>query len=235
MDGILSILAGGFLLGLASSVHCACMCGGIASGALFLLRPETPRQRLTALLLLQGGRIAAYTIEGAAVAGLSSLAVDPSSTAVTFRLLQWFGAAALMWIGLATAGLLPRLSIPAFGASAIAAVAGPVLAPLRRHSHLGPLAVGFSWGLTPCPMVYAALLTSALAGSAANGAGWMLAFGLGTLPGVLGAAIGVSALSRVGRGPLADMMAGILIAVFGFATLYFGWPASSLLCLPQRM
>ena len=84
-------------------------------------------------------------------------------------------------------------------------------------------------------MVYAALLTSALAGSAANGAGWMLAFGLGTLPGVLGAAIGVSALSRVGRGPLADMMAGILIAVFGFATLYFGWPASSLLCFPQRM
>jgi hypothetical protein len=79
-------------------------------------------------------------------------------------------------------------------------------------------------------MVYAALFSAALTGSFVTGALWMLAFGAGTLPGVISAALGVSVLSRVKQGPAAEMTAGLLIAAFGFATLYFGWPATSLIC-----
>ncbi|MEQ1576962.1 MAG: sulfite exporter TauE/SafE family protein [Hyphomicrobium sp.] len=233
MDGTLAILAGGVLLGLAGSMHCACMCGGIASGALFIFRPETARQRVTTLLLTQGGRIVTYAIAGGAAASLSSMTVDPNSTAMSYRVLQWLGAVVLMWAGLSTAGLLPRLSIPGGGGASLTAYLNPVLVRLRKHPRIGPFAVGVSWGFTPCPMVYAALFTAALAGSFAKGALWMLAFGLGTLPGVIGAALGISALSRKGRGPAAEMGAGVLIAAFGFATLYFGWPASNLFCITR--
>jgi uncharacterized protein len=231
MEPILATLAGGFLLGLASSVHCACMCGGIASGALFLLRPETPRQRHTAVILMQLGRISTYALAGGAVAGMSSLAVDPHSTEITYKLLQLISAIVLMWAGLSTAGLLPRVAGPGIRVPSMPVLLDPILEPARRHPRLSPLAAGVTWGLTPCPMVYAALFTAMLAGSFVKGALWMAAFGVGTLPGVIGATLGLSALSRTRRGPASELAAGALIAGFGFATLYFDWPVSNVLCL----
>jgi len=230
MDGLAAILLGGTLLGLASSVHCACMCGAISSGALFMLDPRPGRQGHMTLLLLQAGRIATYAAAGGVVASAASIAVEPSTTAVSYRVLQFAGAAVLMWIGFATAGLLPKLAVPNGAAMSVATLAERATAPLRRHRTLGPVALGMTWGLTPCPMVYAALFTAAVSGSLANGALWMLAFGLGTLPGVLGATLGVSALSRIRRSPAADVVSGVLIAGFGFSTLYFGWPASAIVC-----
>src|SRR3569623_1036993 len=47
-------------------------------------------------------------------------------------------------------------------------------------------AIGGLWGWVPCGMVYSVLLTAMLSGSASSGAGVMLAFGLGTLPMLLG-------------------------------------------------
>ena len=49
------------------------------------------------------------------------------------------------------------------------------------------LAAGLAWGWLPCAMVYAALAAAAFSGGAAGGALAMLAFGLGTLPFLLGA------------------------------------------------
>jgi sulfite exporter TauE/SafE len=48
------------------------------------------------------------------------------------------------------------------------------------------LAAGALWGWLPCGMVYSVLVTAMLSGSAAGGALVMLAFGLGTLPMLLG-------------------------------------------------
>lgn len=237
MDIILGILAGGLVLGLAGSLHCACMCGGIASGALFLIDPRDKRERLITLVILQAGRITTYALAGAAVAGIVSIAIDPATTALSFRILQWLGAFTLMWMGLATAGMLPRLAIPGGGSLATGSTPGLVssrlTAKLRAYPRLSAYAMGLTWGLTPCPMVYAALMSATLAGSASMGALWMAGFGAGTLPGVLGAALGVSALSRARKGPAAEMTAGLLVAAFGFATLYFGITPSHLFCRPQ--
>lgn len=236
MDPVLGILAGGFVLGLASSLHCACMCGGIASGALFLVDPGDKRERLITLLVLQAGRITTYAAAGAAVAGVVSIVIDPATTAVSFRVLQWLGALTLMWMGLATAGMLPRLAVPGGQFSsgpALASLASRLSAKLRTYPRVSAYAMGVTWGLTPCPMVYAALMSATLAGSAPMGALWMAGFGAGTLPGVLGAALGVTALSRVRKGPAAEMTAGLIVAAFGFATLYFGFTPSHLFCRPQ--
>jgi hypothetical protein len=46
---------------------------------------------------------------------------------------------------------------------------------------------GLAWGWLPCAMVYAALAAAAFAGGPAAGALAMVAFGLGTLPFLLGA------------------------------------------------
>jgi len=231
MDGLATALIGGLLLGLAGSVHCACMCGGIASGALFILNPATPRERLRALLLLQGGRITVYALAGGAVASLLTMAIDPALTANSYRMLQWLGAFVLMWIGLATAGMLPRAAISALaGESGLAAHAGRLLAPLKRQRTLGPLALGFSWGLTPCPLVYAALFSAALMGSFANGMAWMLGFGAGTLPGVIGAALGITRLPRLAKSKTTETIAGLAIAFLGFSSVYFNWLPSALIC-----
>jgi len=68
------------------------------------------------------------------------------------------------------------------------------IAPLTRR--LWPidrpwraLLSGLLWGLLPCGLVYAMLPVAAATGSAANGALTLLAFGLGTLPGMLGASL----------------------------------------------
>ncbi len=230
MDHIVTIIVGGFLLGLAGSLHCACMCGGIASGALFILHPVTLRQRVVTLLQLQAGRITAYSLAGGIAASATSLAINPAATSMTFQMLQWAGSAVLMWTGLSMAGMLPRIALSPNPTVSISSLLAPVLAPLKSHPRFGPIAMGFSWGLTPCPMVYAALITSALSGTFANGAMWMLAFGAGTLPSVTGAALGITRLAHAKRGRGADIAAGLAIAAFGVSSVYAGLPASALFC-----
>lgn len=229
METALAILTGGFLLGLAGSLHCACMCGAIASGALFILNPQSHRQRILTLLLLQSGRIACYAIAGGLAAGFISVAIDPQTTSASYRLLQWMAALVLIWTGMSTAGLLPRLAVPVGGPAFLASG----LAPLTKTPVLGPVMLGVSWGLMPCPMVYAALFSAALTGSALSGTLWMLAFGVGTLPGVVSGALGVSWLARRRRSRAAGLIAGLLIATIGFSSAYFGVPLSGAFCVAR--
>jgi len=53
------------------------------------------------------------------------------------------------------------------------------------------------WGLLPCGLVYSVLLTASAAGSAVSGALVMLAFGLGTLPSMLGMSLAAPTLAAM--------------------------------------
>ena len=70
------------------------------------------------------------------------------------------------------------------------------------------LVMGLLWGWLPCGLVYSVLLAAAFAGSAVRGSATMAAFGLGTLPAMLG-------LSYAGRRllPKDDTFARLLGAV----------------------
>lgn len=231
MTAIFGALLGGLLLGFAGSFHCACMCGGIASGSLFVLQPATPAERLLMLLRLNGGRVALYAVAGGLFAGVAGLTVGPSATAGTFKLLQWAGAAVLMWVGLATAGVLPRLAMPErLGSLALATQR--MLGPGSRGGGMTPLAMGVAWGMTPCPMVYAALFSAALTGSAASGAVWMAGFGIGTMPAVIGAALGIAHLGRLRTSRWAEVAAGLAVAAFGLFSALVTWPQLGAFCLP---
>lgn len=224
-------LLGGVLLGLASSLHCAAMCGGIASGVAFLFDPKNPGERLRVLMSAQFGRIAAYVGAGAILGGAGAGLYLAFDHAAAYRLLQWAGAVTLMWIGLSVAGLLPSLAVIDRHVAVLSEKFSTVLARFRRFPVTGPFAAGLGWGTIPCPMVYAALFTAILTGSALGGATLMTGFGLGTLPAVTATAFGVTALTKVEARGLARGAIGLAIAVLGFSTVYPSSPTAGLLCL----
>jgi len=224
-------LSGGVLLGLASALHCAAMCGGIASGVVFLFDPKAPGERARILMSAQAGRITAYVLAGAMLGAGGAGLYGAFDQAVAYRLLQWAGAVTLMWIGLSVAGLLPSLSLLDRRVAALSSAIAGVLSRFRRYPVAGPFAAGLGWGTIPCPMVYAALFTAMLTGSPAGGATLMAGFGLGTLPAVTATAFGVTALTRLEARAFARGLIGLGIAVLGFSTVYPASPTAGLLCL----
>ena len=213
-------LLGGVLLGFASSLHCAGMCGGIGASMTLTLAKDGSRQSQSrALLTAQAGKAVAYTAAGALVGGLGAGVYGLLDRQAAYLVLRGIGASGLVWIGLSLLGLVP----------AFAALEG-VSAPLRRWAWSTRRAglwasglAGLAWGLLPCGMVYSALLFAMLAGSALNGAGVMLGFALGVTPSVTTAAFGVSRLPRLARGQPAQISVGAALIVIGLAT--FIWPA----------
>lgn len=176
-------LAAGLLMGFASSLHCAGMCGSIGSALTLTTHPAAdPATRARMLLLTQAGRVLAYAAAGGILGTFGSALAGAFDQAAAYRMLQWASAVTLGWIGLSTARLVPSLA--AFDRLA-APVGTAVMTLTSRHPGLGagaPLAVGIAWGFMPCAMVYGALFTAMLTGTGAGGATMMLGFGLGTIP-----------------------------------------------------
>jgi sulfite exporter TauE/SafE len=180
-------MAGGAALGLASSLHCIGMCGGISvlfghsgqcDGSAAALREQA---------LLHGGRIASYATLGTLAGSVGGAALAGLDAAAGHQLLRWAAAVSLGWIGLATAGLAPA---PAFLVHASMPGRGAMRLMLQVPLTARRIAGGLAWGLLPCGMVYGALLFAMFAGSAMGGAIVMLGFGLGTLPALLAANLG---------------------------------------------
>jgi uncharacterized protein len=176
--------------GLATGVHCVGMCGGIVTafdtGAkrVIPLREKADWGRRVAFNL---GRISSYAAAGA-VAGSLGAAAYAAGALPAQETLHFAANAMLVLVGLYLAG-----------ADRILAPLESLGMPLWRR--LQPLAArllpartlprayiaGLAWGWLPCAMVYAALTAAAFSGGAADGALGMAAFGLGTLPFMLGA------------------------------------------------
>lgn len=225
-----------FAVGLAGSVHCIGMCGGIvgalsgmparpaASGAarvipihpLALPRTGAAPALPVRLLAYNAGRIGSYMLAGALGGGLAGGAASLA------RIGAWqntgLGLASLMLVALGLYLMdawrgLARLE--AAGALAWRRLQ-PLLRPLLpMDTPLKALALGGLWGWVPCAMVYSVLLTAALSGSAVRGAAVMLAFGLGTLP-MLGALGLLGAQARRGLQRRAVRVAcGLLVLAFG--------------------
>jgi sulfite exporter TauE/SafE len=208
---------GGLLMGLASSLHCAGMCGAIASSVMFAFSTgEAGADRARALGAAYGGRILMYIAAGMIVGGIGSTLFGAFDRASAFLVMRWAGAVALGWIGLSVAGFAPSLAVAD-------RLATPIVANLRlAHASpngAGAFAAGLMWGLMPCGMVYGALFYAMLSGSALGGAAVMAGFGLGTLPSVTAVAIGVSSFRRLARGRSARVLVGLAIMALAAASV----------------
>lgn len=170
------------LLGLAGSVHCVAMCGGIVSALSFSTPSHKPA--LPYELSYHLGRLFSYALAGAITGGLGTLFSHQVSggIAILTTLSALFLLAMALYIGNWWRGLSwlekqgARLWKP--------------LAPLSkrfipfRHP-LAAVPYGMIWGWLPCGLVYSTLTWSLASGSWLNGAVTMLMFGLGTLPALL--------------------------------------------------
>ena len=68
--------------------------------------------------------------------------------------------------------------------------------------------------------MYSVLIWSVAAGSAGRGAALMLAFGMGTLPNLLGISLLAGAAARLGEQAWMRRGAGLLVLVFGAYALW---------------
>lgn len=224
----LSIL-GGFLAGLASSLHCIGMCGGISASLMMTLAPAHDRgAQVRVALFTQAGRIFSYMLAGAVLAALSSqvyLAVDREAG---FVLLRWAGALTLVYIGLSVAGVAPQLAgLDRLGARVAVLAHGPVG---NRVQSAGPVFAGMLWGFMPCGMVYAALFYAMLSANPLQGAWIMAGFGAGTLPAILFTAFGAGSLMRLARRDGIRWIVGTLIVLTGIASIALPWKSIAALC-----
>jgi sulfite exporter TauE/SafE len=211
-----------FAVGLLGGVHCVGMCGGIV-GALTFGLPEHKRSGWGALpfqLAYNLGRITSYSVAGALVGGLGVLLAGLLPVAAAQRVLLALAGLFMVLLGLYLAGWWNGLRRVEQAGGRLWRHLEPLgrrLLPVRTPWQA--LALGLVWGWLPCGLVYSVLIWALSAGGALQGAGLLLAFGLGTLPNLLlmGAAAGWLA-SQV-RKPAVRQIAGALVLAFGLYTL----------------
>ncbi|MBI3414151.1 MAG: sulfite exporter TauE/SafE family protein [Verrucomicrobia bacterium] len=178
-----------FLLGLAGSLHCAGMCG-----PLVLALPVTSSANWPFVLgrgIYQFGRLITYTTLGALLGALGH----------TLALAGWQRWVSIVAGGSILAGLFVSSNFPA--TLRVARMVGLLKAGLgrllRQRSLVSLLLLGVLNGLLPCGLVYAASAGALAAGDVVGGARYMFAFGLGTVPLMLGLALAGKRLQVVLR------------------------------------
>lgn len=210
-----------FLAGLGGAGHCWAMCGGLVGGA-FLARAG-PERRPWPHLGYHAGRVLAYTLLGALAAGLGQAVVLTGGVGRAQGLLYVAAGLAVILAGLKVMGFLP-LPLAGEGRSE-GGKRNPFLIPIPspacgRGGKSWPV-TGFLNGLMPCSLVFSLTLKAATASSVAQGAAWLFAFGLGTVPamwlaGLLAHWLGAQARVWLRRG------AGLLVVVLGVQAVLAG-------------
>lgn len=200
-------------LGIASSVHCAQMCGPIVIA--YSLPMASGRG--SAHLAYNAGRIATYGLLGA-IAGLFGQAVALAGTARALSIL------AGMTLMVAPFWLSSRPALVQIGGSRVGRL---IAAPAARWK----LPLGALMGFLPCGLVYAGLVKAAETGSAVDGMLTMLLFGAGTAASLL--AVGMLS-TFLGRefGPHANRIAAAASVAAGAFLVWRGLmsPAAEKMC-----
>jgi uncharacterized protein len=218
---LLLIMALGFL---GSFGHCVGMCGPLAV-ALSLSADKAKEKHLGRSLLFHAllnlGRITSYTLVGAAIGAVGSLLVAGGQLAGIDSTLRQgmtlLTGSILIWMGLVQVApaLLPK--IPLLHPMHQGGLHRWLNAIVRRASVISspftPLLLGLTWGLIPCGFLYAAQIKAAATGNPWVGAATMLAFGLGTVPAMVGTGLWAMLMSADQRGQLFRMGGWVMLTI----------------------
>ncbi len=164
------------IFGLLGSFHCVGMCGPIA----FLLPVDRnkPLKRVLQVLSYHTGRITTYATIGLLFGFLG-------------RRLDLFGYQQHLSIGIGVlmilVVLLPSQVFKRYNGSIfmyrwIGRIKSALGVQLKKKSVDSFFTIGFLNGFLPCGLVYMAVFGSVAAGTASQGALYMIFFGLGTIP-----------------------------------------------------
>lgn len=175
----LAIAITGFTLGAAGSLHCIGMCGPLSLA--LPVHHFSKTGKLAALLLYQAGRILTYTAIGL-VFGLAGRVIYLAGYQQMFSIIM--GSLILLL------ALLYFIQKSHYRLSFLnrfyQGVQQLIIRVLKSStSLLSFLFLGLANGLLPCGMVYIALATSLSFSGLEESAGFMAAFGAGTLPAMM--------------------------------------------------
>jgi len=172
----MALLWTAFVLGLVGSVHCAGMCGPLA-----LAVPVVGTSRVSfasGRLLYNAGRLATYAGVGLLVGLLGrSLVLAGLQRSISIS------AGVLVLVGLAVSMIAPAKPTAWIAVGSLKRVFGRLLA---RRTYSALFLLGSLNGLLPCGLVYVAAAGATATGGIGTALAYMVAFGLGTWPVMLG-------------------------------------------------
>jgi sulfite exporter TauE/SafE len=209
------------MAGLLGSGHCFGMCGGIAGSLGMMAGRGGRRAAVLDAALFNLARILAYAGLGA----LAGLVVGGAGEALSVPGWgRWLRVATAVLIGLVGLRFLfdwrGLERIERLGAGLWRRVSPLAMRAARWPGPTGRLLLGACWGLLPCGLVYTMLLTGAASGTAAGGALVMFAFGLGTLPSMLGLSLAAPTLDGLLRETAVRRFIGLgLVLLAGWALI----------------
>ena len=238
---MLDLLLVGALGFLGSFGHCVGMCGpltvafslsGKESGSQNNSKdnsqnnPRSWRQNLYFHALLNIGRIFSYAISGAFIGAIGSVLVASGQFAgIESDLRRWLAiltGVLLVWMGIIQIKPEGLPNLPFLNPMALVGLhqrLSNAMMKLSLYSHpLTPALLGMTWGLIPCGFLYTAQIKAAETGDMMQGALTMFAFGLGTLPSMLGIGVFAGFLSRDHRSQL-FRLGGWITLTIGILTL----------------
>lgn len=204
------------LIGLAGSVHCVAMCGGVTAGLSLAIPKEKNKTGFIAAYNL--GRITSYTLAGAITGGLSGILSHQLNGGIAW--LNLISGVFLLLIAAYIGNWWPILSRLEKAGSGLFKRISPFSKRFMPFKHPGyAVPYGLIWGWLPCGLVYSALTWSLASESALNGAVIMLFFGLGTLPSMMLAAYSTTQITTFLKNPRTKQLIALLLALFGMLNI----------------
>jgi sulfite exporter TauE/SafE len=189
------------LMGLFSALHCLGMCGSIIGSLTLSLKREIREQKRLLMPFVFSynlGRITSYSL-GGLLAGLAEHMLSvPLGEGHGHRILQIVSALVMAGAGLHIGGWFPRFAyIEKIGGTIWRQIEpyGRRLIPVETLAQA--FVFGMIWGWLPCGLVYTALTLAATTGDVVRSTMTMFAFGIGTMPAVMGVGIMTSWMVRL--------------------------------------
>src|SRR5690554_4952484 len=205
----------GLLAGLFGSTHCAGMCGGIVG----LLHAQIPHGKAHVAAGFHIGRITSYLGIGLLATGLGMLPASVVPNAAP-GVMRWI-------LGAIIVAMAIYIALP----GRFRDITGQLAAPLTRRmmplfakflpvkSLDNAIGLGLLWGFLPCGLLYTVVASAVLLADPVATTAMILAFGIGTVPLLLGGGLLIlrfrSAINRPGLRRLAAVLlalTGVLIA-----------------------
>ena len=217
------------LLGLLGSFgHCFGMCGPLTVAFSLSKQQENPswQQQLKFHTLLNLGRMLSYTLVGAGIGSLGSVLVEGGQLAgIGSDLRRWIAIIAgmmLIWFGLGQIkpDFLPHIPLlhPILKGNLHSRLSAGMMKLSSQTHWWTPGLLGMTWGSMHCGFLYAAQIKAAATGNLWQGAATMLAFGIGTLPIMVGVGVSTALISKDRRSQLFQL-GGWVTLIIGVITL----------------
>lgn len=179
--------AAAFIFGLITSLHCVLMCGPLLC-ALMPINPQSGKVNWGASLY-QGMRVLSYTLIGALLGGFGKR-ISVFLESETAHIFPWILVALLFFIGFGLERWFPQ---PKFFGRLVSAAQRKFM---PKNAYARYAFTGLLTPLLPCGPLYMIFGVCLLSGSAAQGAQFMAAFGLGTVPLLMLVHLQYTAISR---------------------------------------